>query len=51
MTDLKTVRTESIVVGGTRFRLVDRMWYDVGRRTRWLFILLIGLLLVSQDRY
>jgi outer membrane protein OmpA-like peptidoglycan-associated protein len=24
------------------------MWYDVGRRTRWLFILLICLLLVSQ---
>ena len=48
MTDLKTIRTESIVVGGTCIRLVDRMWYDVGRRTRWLFVLLIGLLLVSQ---
>ena len=48
MTDLKTIRTESIVVGGACLRLVDRMWYDVGRRTRWLFILLIGLLLVSQ---
>lgn len=48
MTDLKTICTESIVVGGTRLRLVDRMRYDVGRRTRCLFILLIGLLLVSQ---
>lgn len=48
MTDLKTIRTESIEVGGACLRLVDRMWYDVGRRTKWLFILLIGLLLVSQ---
>ncbi|MBU1571147.1 MAG: hypothetical protein KKE00_11635, partial [Proteobacteria bacterium] len=48
MTDLKTIRTESIVIGGACLRLADRMWHDVGRRTRWLFILLIGLLLVSQ---
>jgi len=48
MTYLKTIRTESIVVGSIRLRLADRIWHNVGRRTRWLFILLIGLLLVSQ---
>jgi outer membrane protein OmpA-like peptidoglycan-associated protein len=48
MTNLKTIRTESIVVGSIRLRLADRIWHNVGRRTRWLFILLIGLLLVSQ---
>ncbi|MBU2622066.1 MAG: VWA domain-containing protein, partial [Proteobacteria bacterium] len=48
MTDLKTIHTESIVVGSIRLRFADRIWHNVGRRTRWLFILLIGLLLVSQ---
>jgi len=48
MTDLKTICTETIVAGRTCLRRVDRMLNDVGKRTGWLFILLICLLLASQ---
>ncbi len=49
MTDLKkNIRTESIEVGNACLRLANRMRYGDRLRTGLLFILLIGLLLVSQ---
>ncbi|OGW28312.1 MAG: hypothetical protein A2X59_10395, partial [Nitrospirae bacterium GWC2_42_7] len=48
MIELKAIRDEAIVKSSPCLRRIERMSKEYGKRTSWLFIMLISLLFVSQ---